>query len=441
MKNGAELLDRLIKDIISDSATSYISILYETQENREDQHSLERKTTGPPAEPPTAFSLSRFIPLLQERILVLNPFTRMFLVSWITLLDSIPDLELVTYLPSFLGGLFRFLNDSNQDVVTATQHVLERFLEEIKLVARVKRQMVDSRKNNAFEGLESPIRGARNADEDDDTSLKRHVTRDTLDTEPNTDDGTDVDSDTSSLDRNVHASAQDDWVPGQDVHVDHPKILEILVTFLRDASGIHFFDHPSLIITDHARVEENIQLTALRWIDSFFEICPEDILTFVPRLLNEVLPALSSDIEQVRQAGNRVNSSLMEYIISLNDDEEGKTDEPPSVRPETPATADGSNKPVSNSAEQRDLSSLSKNSKVLANIDPIISIATPPRVVSIAPQSPIESNADTSGRAASLDYEAAVNALTLQFLNENEATRVAALSWLIMLQRKAPRKV
>ena len=42
---------------------------------------------------------------------------------------------------------------------------------------------------------------------------------------------------------------------------------------------------------------------------------------------------------------------------------------------------------------------------------------------------------------ADLDYAAAVNSLTLQFLNENEATRVAALSWLIMLHRKAPRKV
>lgn len=42
---------------------------------------------------------------------------------------------------------------------------------------------------------------------------------------------------------------------------------------------------------------------------------------------------------------------------------------------------------------------------------------------------------------ADLDYAAAVNALTLQFLNEHEETRVAALSWLIMLHRKAPKKV
>lgn len=40
-----------------------------------------------------------------------------------------------------------------------------------------------------------------------------------------------------------------------------------------------------------------------------------------------------------------------------------------------------------------------------------------------------------------LDYTAAVNSLTLLFLNDHEATRVAALTWLIMLHRKAPRKV
>src|SRR5204863_9119902 len=40
-----------------------------------------------------------------------------------------------------------------------------------------------------------------------------------------------------------------------------------------------------------------------------------------------------------------------------------------------------------------------------------------------------------------LDYAAAVNSLTLLFLNDHEETRVAALAWLIMLHRKAPRKV
>jgi vacuole morphology and inheritance protein 14 len=44
-------------------------------------------------------------------------------------------------------------------------------------------------------------------------------------------------------------------------------------------------------------------------------------------------------------------------------------------------------------------------------------------------------------QSSDLDYAAAVNSLTLLFLNDYEATRVAALTWLIMLHRKAPRKV
>jgi hypothetical protein len=49
-----------------------------------------------------------------------------------------------------------------------------------------------------------------------------------------------------------------------------------------------------------------------------------------------------------------------------------------------------------------------------------------------------ESRAVTPRETWTLDYEATINALTLQFLNENEATRVAALNWLIMLHRKSP---
>lgn len=187
--------------------------------------------------------------------------------------------------------------------------------------------------------------------------------------------------------------------------------------------------------------EEHIQLTALRWIDSFFEICPEDMLNFVPRLLNQVLPALSSDIEQVRQAAARVNSSLMGYIMSFDDDDDddtGSRSEDQQDKQTDPPNPDLS-KLTLNGVETRDPTNLSKHPKVFANQDPIIAIATPPRSSSPAPVA--SKFNDTQAKSMSLDYGAAVNALTLQFLNENEATRVAALSWLIMLQRKAPRKV
>lgn len=52
-----------------------------------------------------AFSLAHFIPLLRERVYVVSPFTRSYLVSWISVLDSVPELELISFLPEFLDGL------------------------------------------------------------------------------------------------------------------------------------------------------------------------------------------------------------------------------------------------------------------------------------------------------------------------------------------------
>jgi vacuole morphology and inheritance protein 14 len=203
VKNGAELLDRLIKDIVSESASTYVSVLQQPEEH----HSK-------------AFSLLKFIPLLQERISVYNPYTRTFLVGWITLLDSIPDLELVTYLPSFLGGLFKFLGDSNQDVYTTTQAALNRFLAEIKKIARLKRSLARKRTMNPTE-----TQTDTDSDHSGDSPLGNHET------------ASDGDAESVSTGAEDTADDAEDWVPGQDVNVEHGKMLEILVTFLGGQAG------------------------------------------------------------------------------------------------------------------------------------------------------------------------------------------------------------
>lgn len=160
VKNGAELLDRLMKDIVAEAAPTYISIypgntnpnlppprhMFDTEpprpvpplssiptsnrlaslnlDNVSPSTSVEIKKGSPirsdnamqekqdeaaiaaaAAEDKRAFNLARFIPLLSERVYVISPYTRMHLVSWIMVLDSIPDLELVAWLPDFLDGL------------------------------------------------------------------------------------------------------------------------------------------------------------------------------------------------------------------------------------------------------------------------------------------------------------------------------------------------
>jgi len=39
---------------------------------------------------------------------VLNPYVRQFLVGWITVLDSVPDIDMLGFLPDFLDGKFSY---------------------------------------------------------------------------------------------------------------------------------------------------------------------------------------------------------------------------------------------------------------------------------------------------------------------------------------------
>ncbi|KAG6888905.1 hypothetical protein C0992_007144 [Termitomyces sp. T32_za158] len=117
VKNGAELLDRLLKDIVAESASVYIPLYPETEKIRDEREDPRGVLVSYPdgisdQDHPgrkKAFSLAHFIPLLRERIYVLSPFTRSYLVSWINVLDSVPELELISYLPEFLDGLLHGL--------------------------------------------------------------------------------------------------------------------------------------------------------------------------------------------------------------------------------------------------------------------------------------------------------------------------------------------
>ncbi|PWZ04770.1 hypothetical protein Zm00014a_017495 [Zea mays] len=99
VQSAAHLLDKLVKDIVTES----------------DQ-----------------FSIEEFIPLLRERMNVLNPYVRQFLVGWITVLDSVPDIDMLGFLPDFLDGLFNMLSDSSHEIRQQADAALSEFLQEIK---------------------------------------------------------------------------------------------------------------------------------------------------------------------------------------------------------------------------------------------------------------------------------------------------------------------
>ncbi|KAH9869171.1 hypothetical protein IAQ61_006376 [Plenodomus lingam] len=419
VKNGAELLDRLIKDIVAESAATYVSVLHAPVDHAEPPATDD--PDQPPYDVPTAFNLERFLPLLEERINVINPFTRVFLVSWITLLDSIPDLELIAHLPRFLGGLFKFLSDSNQDVYTMAQAALDRFLAEIKKIARVKKGIAESKKSHGKEERRHSLSSVRSAAVESEATDSMQL--EPLD--PVDDRGVASGySDSISGDSEKSVNGDGNWVPGQDVHVDHPKILTILVDFL-------------VAPADPNDEQTEILLTALRWIDSFFEICPEDIMPFVPSLLSHVLPRMSHEVDSVRKAAVKVNASLMDYILSLSDDSR---------------TSDGSSGgqiqlPPSLSELGKELTGTQRRDSNLSGrllkavIRDQASRVESPEVRETRSSTPAEDRGPSPRPIPELDYQAAVSALTLQFLNEHEATRVAAIAWLIMLHRMAPGKI
>lgn len=99
VKSGSELLDRLLKDIVTESSK---------------------------------FDLVAFIPLLRERVYSNNQYARQFIISWIQVLESVPDINLLDYLPEILDGLFQILGDNGKEIRKMCEVVLGELLKEIK---------------------------------------------------------------------------------------------------------------------------------------------------------------------------------------------------------------------------------------------------------------------------------------------------------------------
>lgn len=401
VKNGAELLDRLVKDIVSESAAHYVSIL-NFEDKVEEKANNERRTSGESSrEYPPAFSLAKFIPLLEERIHVLNPFTRTFLVSWLSLLDTIPDLELVHYLPSFLGGLLKFLGDQNRDVYVATQGLLERLLAEIVKIANIRKGIAESRRsrlsaNRRDSGSQVPT-----------SSPGGSATNDNA-----------VEDSISQSDEDGYDDASGDWIPGQDVEIDYAAILDILLKFVDPSSPRESASTLRLEGLSKQK-EEEIGIVALRWIATFFEVAPDDILAFVPRLLGQVLPALASQSDQFQAQAATVNRALMEYVVSYQDEGDSERFVPPTSAKEVQT-------PMKTAAEGD--ASLSIPQLMPSDTKPEAGSSEPGKATSV--QSKLE-----------LDYTEAVRVLQLQLLHEREETRVTAITWLRLMHRKAPDKV
>lgn len=61
-----------------------------------------------------AFDLAPLVPKLRDYLRVVNPFKRQFLIAWIAVLASVPDLDMLGALPQLLEGLLAMLSDPNR---------------------------------------------------------------------------------------------------------------------------------------------------------------------------------------------------------------------------------------------------------------------------------------------------------------------------------------
>ncbi|KAH8926722.1 ARM repeat-containing protein [Atractiella rhizophila] len=474
VRSGTELLDRLLKDIVAEQAASYISPDYEAQLARESeeesedenekinllhqrsiQNGIDGKDVTPrnlPAslphpydtpqntptkkkqkkreyEPPArirAFNLERFIPLLKERLTVLAPPTQMFLCSWISLFNSIPDLSLVNYLPSFMPGLLKYLgNDISIEVVQEALALLGQFLREIELAEEYK-----ERRRRRLEDLR------REREEHKEALLAQGHDINDLDLPEITEDDLE----------------DDGWVPEQ-LNIDHEGIVDALVT----AMELYYDDVTTLN-------------TILKWLHAFLRIAPNVLIPFIPRLIPFILKSLSHDTPYIREAAARVDADgLRALILSLPDPAPlpvridslaSQVNSSPSVKDRNktasptlstnssasipfPSGTSASSVSVPNAtkASVRSIpSGLSQGTIVESantSVDslPVISEGKPPPSPSQDDQGPKFELVER------LDWDSTIHALHVLFVHDNKKTRVAAMEWLMMLHQKAPTKI
>lgn len=310
VKNGAELLDRLMKDIVADAAATYVSVYNDDDPSRTPQNAkadlqdgqhddspakdqlgsspsrpgdLERYTTHTlekeHIEDRRAFSLERFIPLLTERVYAISPYTRMHLVSWLMVLNTVPDLELVSYLSEFLDGLLKYLADTNGDVRGATENLLAEFRREIRHIANQQDKVIEAdhkkrpEKRNSRQTSESiPLDFNESAIDDDD--------------------GDEADDAVDGDDNEWEGEGSGVWEPGQSTVVDYAAIMDIIVDHLSYPGQSLSFQAPRS--NADSATDTMVQTTAMDWILTFLEFAQTTVVAFTPRIVCAILPNLAS---------------------------------------------------------------------------------------------------------------------------------------------------
>lgn len=316
VKNAADILDRLIKDIVSAKATNYVSILQLEQQQQDDFTGIKTHTINDEGvalqvnelqDAQKAFSLPKFIPTLLERMYTIDPFAKKFLISWLELFDDIPSLELITFLPNFLDPLIKFLkNNAPSDIRIETQNLLNVFLKEIKSITKVKhdvrrRQIQDGKDIEKLKDLElkDDTKEANEEESIKSEEIKEETPEETKEEiEPQ--------------------QPEEEFLEGQDIFIDYQKIINILLSFIKEKDV-----KPNDLTVDGHEITLEIQFIVLRWLNEIIQISPLSFTSFFPDCITLTMQniALTDNNKDFDLRNNflKFNLSLQSFFIKLNE--------------------------------------------------------------------------------------------------------------------------
>ncbi|SMN22674.1 similar to Saccharomyces cerevisiae YLR386W VAC14 Protein involved in regulated synthesis of PtdIns(3,5)P(2) [Maudiozyma saulgeensis] len=319
VRGAAELLDRLIKDIVAERASSYISVVSNNPDDVPQATNVDPLTGNVyqnnfEQNDELAFSLPKFIPLLIERIYAINPTTRMFLVDWIKVLLNAPGLELISFLPSFLGGLLTFLGDSHKDVRVATQSLLDLLLKEVVRISTLQNDI--QKRIEEKMGLLKERNISMKKEDGTIIAERKKSLMNAFGTEQKVEPISIESSGTSIAKETLESSLGDisdinqlrdgeEYIPGQDINLNFPDIISILVNNL-------------------ASSEPEIQLLTLSWMDAILGLSSDDFIPFLSKILSLLLKLLSSTDLHISEISHILNEKL---LVLCSDYDESKSND------------------------------------------------------------------------------------------------------------------
>lgn len=252
VKNGANLLDRLVKDIVTESE---------------------------------AFHVEHFLPLLQTYIRRTNPYIRQLLVGWITVLDSVPDISMIDYLPDFLDGLFNMLSDSNREIRQAADSALSDFLKEVRhstvlefgpLVSILVSQCMSKDRLNRLTAITWIEELIHHPHSGGDALLPHH---------------------SEVLDAILYCISDSE----EQICIVAERTNANLISLVRDTKGDFQLAPLLKTLTDKLMTKDDVptKMASLRWINMLLEKRRGDMTEFVPNLLKVLLKTLSDTSDSV----------------------------------------------------------------------------------------------------------------------------------------------